>query len=128
MAINPGKIHLAALVVAAVMLAACGGGVWPYALSPDRSPVAYVAFEDTTVRELYLVTLNPPMAGEGAWELQTSADSAIAYYAADQEQQNASELFLVEIANPGVSTAISDPAAADGFLADFTSAPGVRNP
>lgn len=112
------------------------GGVGQFNLAADGLRVNYIADQETdNVFEVFSVDLatpgvsaklNPAMAGGGAFLLQTGDESDQVFYIADQETAGAFELFVVEIAGPGASTTLSDPAAADGFVADFAIAPGVR--
>lgn len=61
----------------------------------------------------------PLVAGGSVDLFNLSPDGLHVSYIADQKEDDVWEVFNV---------ALSAPAAADGFLADFTIAPGVRNP
>jgi Tol biopolymer transport system component len=95
-----------------------GGGVGPYALSPDLTHVAYLAFQDSaTVPGLYLVDLATPgtstrlnatlVAGGIIDGFAFSPDGTQIAYNADQDVFGKFELYLVNVANPGVSSKLN---------------------
>lgn len=95
-----------------------GGAVGPYALSPDLTHVAYLAFQDSaTVPGLYLVDLATPgtstrlnatlVAGGIIDGFAFSPDGTQIAYNADQDVPGKFELYLVTLANPGVSSKLN---------------------
>jgi Tol biopolymer transport system component len=105
-----------------------GGNVGAYALSPDLTHVAYLAFQESaTVPGLYLVDLATPgtstrlnsalVANGGIDEFAFSPDGARIAYIADQDVAGKSELYLVVLANPGVSTKLNSALGADRDVA-----------
>jgi Tol biopolymer transport system component len=102
-----------------------------FVLTPDGARVVYRADETTdNVVELFIVDLAAPGSsttlsdtlvggGDVGSGLVLSPDGALLAYRADQILNDVFELFVVELANPGVSTRINrNPASGGDVLAD----------
>jgi len=99
---------------------------------PDGSGVIYTADQDVEgARELYMVRFaNPgistklnssfPLGAGGLSKFDVSPDSKRAYYISEENLVGQTELYVVELDNPGTSTRITPPLAASRF--------GVANP
>ena len=111
-----------------------GGGnvLGTFQFTPDGSRVVYLADEVTNgVNELFMVDIsvpgvstrvNGPLVGGGdvTADFVISPDSRQLVYRADETADNVIELFVVELAVPGVSTTLSGPLANGG---DVSSGP-----
>lgn len=98
---------------------AVGGDVSVFKLAADGDKVFYIAAQDTaSVSELYAVNLaNPTVSvkvndvlianGDVASDFQVTADGTQVVYRADQDTDNISELYLVDLASPGVATKVN---------------------
>jgi len=114
--------RLPALVVAASL-------AWP--LVVDSAQVVYLAEDAIGVTELYIVDTNSPgnatklneeaSFSNGVWPFEISPDGTLAVYAGDQDTPNNTDLYLVEIENPGVSQRL-------GSLTDTLEQRGVFSP
>jgi Tol biopolymer transport system component len=97
------------------------GDVTGFELSPDGARLAYNADQDTDgVFELYLVNvaspgssqrLNPTLVpgGDITTEFSFSPDSTSVLYAAQQDVDGLFELYLVDVAAPGISAKVNPP-------------------
>lgn len=109
-----------------------GGSVFGFEVSPDGSRVLYRADQDTDgVTELYLAEVAVPGAavkandtlvadGDVLASATFSPDGTQLIYSADQEIDGLPELYLVDVANPGVSTKLSGAMVAGGTIAPFS--------
>jgi Tol biopolymer transport system component len=92
-----------------------------FVLSPDGARLAYAADQDTNgVFELYVVSvanpgssqrLNPTLVSGGGVTtgFSFSPDSASVLYAAEQDVAGQAELYLVNVAAPGISAKVNSP-------------------
>jgi Tol biopolymer transport system component len=94
-------------------------------------PVIYLAEEDTPeVTELYQVTATGPVklngtlvAGGWVRDFEVSPSGDFVVYRADQNIENRTEVYLVNLANPGVSTKLNAALTVDRDVLDFTISP-----
>ncbi len=103
-----------------------GGFIDEFVFSPDGSRIAYVGDQDVFDQfDLYLVDLanpgvstklNPdlPVDGEVSFGLSFSPDGSMVLYAADLDVPGQFELFLTEVAAPGVATKVNAPFVPEG--------------
>lgn len=106
-----------------------GGFIAEFAFSPDGSQIAYVGAQDVFNQgELYLVDLaNPGVSTRLNPDFDTdqdvaggasfSPDGTKVLYAADQDVTDQFELYLVDVASPGVATKVNAPFLAETSLA-----------
>jgi len=99
-----------------------------FAFSPDGSAIAYLADQDVAGRvELYLAHVaNPGVAtrlgsalqpgGDVTTGIGFSPDGTKILYAADLDVDNRFELYLVDLANPAMSTKVNGPLVDGGNL------------
>jgi Tol biopolymer transport system component len=102
------------------------GDVCRFRFSHDSSRVAYCADQETDgVLELYTVQLvapgmsvklNPPLTagGEVTTGYEFSPDSGSVAYMADQDADDVIEVYIVDVAAPGVTTTLSGPMTGEG--------------
>ena len=105
-----------------------GGFVDEFVFSPDGSRIAYIADQDVFDQfELYLVDLatpgvstrlNPdlPENGQVSSRLSFSSDGSMVLYSADLDVEGQFELYLVDLAAPGVANKVNGPFVTDGDL------------
>jgi Tol biopolymer transport system component len=110
-----------------------GRDVFAFAFSPDGSRIAYRADQDTDdISELYIVAVAQPgasaklnatlpPAGEVLAPIVFSPDGTRVAYRADQDTLNEIELFMVDIAVPGVTFQLNSQLTTDGDVTDGIS-------
>lgn len=95
------------------------------------TPVVYTAEQDTLdIIELYMSTstgsvkINGPLV-PGGWvhDFAVSPNGDFVVYAADQDTENRTELYLVNLANPGVATKLNAPLTINRDVTGFDISP-----
>lgn len=134
----PGSaVKVSDTLIAGGDVAAATGDQPAFSITADGMQMAYVADQTTDdVFEVYGVdlstpgasaTLTPPMAGDGAELIATTADSLQVIYLAEQDS-DADEVYRAAFASPGVAEKLSHSLIAGGDVEDFTISPGLRAP
>ncbi|HNP34674.1 MAG TPA: hypothetical protein PKK10_02370, partial [Woeseiaceae bacterium] len=105
-----------------------GASISVFAASPDESQVVYIADQDTLNKfEIYRVDLDDPgvstrlnpastPANSDVQEFAFSPDSSQLAYTSDQDTVGARELYLVDLANPGVPAKLNAPLVPGGIV------------
>jgi len=96
-----------------------------FEVSADGSRAAYVADQDIDgLDEAFVVDLstatpgastklNPPLVSSSIFELKLSSDGTKVVYRADHDVPGAPQLYVVDVASPGVANRIANPDGAD---------------